>query len=174
MKNKVVIGVILCLIFVGGFVLVKDPFHFYSKSSDELNIDNNGKMQNKDDNKVAIDEMVGKWDAISAVNVETSEKIDHLKDIFGSSYSQYGSYLELKEDGTFLDAIEPITDGSKANNGTYEIKRNYNKSGDCYVFLSYSDGTTATLQRVFLDESDVAYLVLENFIQGYQFTLKKS
>ena len=60
---------------------------------------------------------VGKWNTVSAVNVKTGEKTENIRDIFGSSYSQYGSYLELKADGTFVDAIEPITDGSKSNTG---------------------------------------------------------
>jgi hypothetical protein len=57
--------------------------------------------------------------------------------------------------------------------GTYEVKRDYNKPGDCYVFLTYSDGSKAKLQRVILDDSDTYYLVLDDFIDGYQLTFKK-
>jgi hypothetical protein len=39
--------------------------------------------------------------------------------------------------------------------------------------LDYSDGYQEKLQRVFLDESKTPYLVLDNFINGYQLTLKK-
>ena len=129
--------------------------------------------QSQDSNEKSNDEIIGKWNAVSAVNSETGEKIENLRDIFGSSYSQYGSYIELKSDGTFTDAIKPITNGSKSTTGTYEIKKDYNKQGDLYVFLTYSDGTEAKLQRVIIDDSQTFYLVLENFIDGYQFTFKK-
>ena len=42
------------------------------------------------------------------------------------------------------------------------------------MFLSYSDGTEDKLQRVFLDESNTYYLVLDGFINGYQLTLRKN
>ena len=119
-------------------------------------------------------DVVGKWETISGVNSETGKETKNLVDIFGSSFREYGSYLEFKKDGTFIDAIEPITDGSKSNIGNYIIKNDYYKLGDYYVFLLYSDGHEEKLQKVFLDDSNVPYLVLENFINGYQLFFKKS
>ena len=87
--------------------------------------------------------------------------------------NEFGSYLELKEDNTFIDAIVPITDGSKSNTGKYTIKRDYFKIGDAYIFLSYQDGNEVKLQRVKLDDSDESYLVLDNIINDYQLYLKK-
>ena len=119
-------------------------------------------------------DIIGKWETISGINSETGKETKNLVDIFGSSYREYGSYLEFKKDGTFIDAIEPITDGSKSNIGNYIIKKDYYKLGDYYVFLLYSDGHEEKLQKVFLDDSNVPYLVLENFINGYQLFFKKS
>ena len=130
MKNKVLIIVVLAVLIVGGIIFVLDPFCLkgatntvkMQKSNEEYgeNLDSDLK---KEDSNVFTDDIVGKWNAISAISAETGEKITNLRDIFGSSYSQYGSYLNLKNDGTFVDAIEPITDGSKATTGTYEVKK---------------------------------------------------
>ena len=189
MKNKILVGIVVCIFVVGSVVLVTNSLHTQSiidnsnrtisDKADEIQDnkeENNSSMQDnqsQDSNEKSNDEIIGKWNAVSAVNSETGEKIENLRDIFGSSYSQYGSYIELKSDGTFTDAIKPITNGSKATTGTYEIKKDYNKQGDLYVLLTYSDGTEAKLQRVIIDESNTFYLVLENFIDGYQFTFKK-
>ena len=42
------------------------------------------------------------------------------------------------------------------------------------MFLLYSDGHEEKLQKILLDDSNVPYLVLENFINGYQLFFKKS
>ena len=189
MKNKILIGIVVCVFIIRSVVFVNNSLHTQSiidnsnrtisDKADEIQDnkeENNSSMQDnqsQDSNEKSNDEIIGKWNAVSAVNSETGEKIENLRDIFGSSYSQYGSYIELKSDGTFTDAIKPITNGSKSTTGTYEIKKDYNKQGDFYVFLTYSDGTEAKLQRVIIDESNTFYLVLENFIDGYQFTFKK-
>lgn len=172
MKNRVFIVILLCLIVAGVFGWYKSSFNVQNntKVNNKDNLDNSFGEEKEDD---FLDEIVGKWNAISAVSAETGEKVENLREIFGSSYATYGSYLEFKSDGTFLDAIVPITDGSKTSMGTYEVKRDYNKPGDCYVFLTYSDGTEAKLQKVILDDSNTYYLVLEDFINGYQFTFKK-
>ncbi len=172
MKNRLFVVILLCLIVVGGIVWYKSSFHVQknAKVNNKENLDHSFVDEKEDD---SLDEMVGKWNTISAVSVETGEKVENLREIFGSSYASYGSYLEIKSDGTFVDAIKPITDGSKASMGTYEVKRDYNKPGDCYVFLTYSDGSKAKLQRVILDDSDTYYLVLDDFIDGYQLTFKK-
>ncbi len=148
MKKRILLGIIICILIVGVILLIKKPFNLHN-------------------------EFIGKWQTISAVNLETGEKTNNLTDIFGSSFLQFGSYLELKEDETFFDALIPITNGSRSNTGKYTIKRNYKEKGDCYILLDYSDGYQEKLQRVFLDESKTPYLVLDNFINGYQLTLKK-
>lgn len=126
------------------------------------------------DNSKGTDEFIGKWNTVKAVNAKTGEETNYLKDVFGSSFEHFGSYLILKEDGTFIDNIIPITDGSKSNTGTYSIKRDYNKIGDAYIFLTYSDGNKEKFQRVKLDETNELYLVLDTLINDYQLYLKKS
>lgn len=166
MKNKILLVIAICVLIIGEIIFITKPF----------NKKNNSNTSNRNQNNInekSSDEIIGKWETVSAVNSEDGKETKNLKEIFGSSYSQYGSYLELNEDGTFIDAIQPITNGSKSNTGKYTVKKDYNKIGDCYVFLSYSDGRETKLQRVFLDESSTPYLVLDEFINGYQITLKK-
>ena len=166
MKNKNFLLIIIAIIIViMMFVVVKEV----------ILIANEGANKNKIFNEIQVnsDDMIGKWNTVSAVNSIDGCETKNIKDVFGSSYLQYGSYLELNEDGTFNNAIQPITDGSKSNAGKYEIKRDYYELGDCYVILSYYDGNEEKLQRVFLDDSNTAYLVLDNLINGYQLTLKK-
>lgn len=153
MKKKILIWIIICILIVGIIIFIKKTFN---SKKEYLN-----------------DEFIGKWQTISAINSETGEKTNNLTDVFGSSFLQFGSYLELKENGTFFDAIQPITNGSRSNTGKYTIKRNYKEKGDCYIFLNYSDGYQEKLQRVYLDKSKISYLVLDNSINGYQLTLKK-
>lgn len=173
MKNKILLEIaIVCVLIIGVVIFIKKPFNF--KEENNLDIQTSDKNQNNSSNEEKIsDEIIGKWITVSAVNSEDGTKTENLKDVFGSSYSQYGSYLELTEDGSFIDAIQPITDGSKSNTGTYIIKRDYYKPGDCYVILSYLDGKEEKLQRVFIDDSNTPYLVLNSFINGYQLTLRK-
>ena len=182
MKNKILLGIIvcLCLLVIGYVMFVISQSNFKVIDKEDLisnSVENNNDKVDNDLNKSnedLSDEIIGKWDTVSAVNSEDGKETKNLKDVFGSSYLQYGSYLELKGDGTFLDAIQPITNGNKSNTGKYTIKSNYNKPGDCYVFLNYSDGTEDKLQRVILDDSNTYYLVLDGFINGYQLTLRKN
>ena len=131
---------------------------------------NNNSKENK---KNTSNEFIGKWNTISAINSKTGDETRNLTDVFGSSYNEFGSYLELKEDGTFINSIIPITDGSKSNIGKYTIKKDYMKQGDAYVILSYSDGGEEELQRVYLDDNNTPYLVLDSFVNDYQLYLKK-
>lgn len=172
MKNRLFVIFLLCLIFIGGIIWYKSYFQIQKNAEVNHNDDlNNSSVEEKQND--FQDEVVGKWNAVSAVSVETGEKIENLRNIFGSSYTEYGSYLEFKSDGTFVDAIEPVTNGTKVTTGIYELKKDYNQKGDFYVFLTYSDGTEAKLQRVILDDSNIYYLVLDNFINGYQLTFQK-
>ena len=127
----------------------------------------------KDTKKNPNIDYIGKWNTVKAVNADTGEETIYLSDVFGSSFKEFGSYLELKEDGSFIDAIIPITDGNKSNNGKYIIENDYYKIGDTYIFLNYSDGNKETLQRVYLDDNKVPYLVLDTLVNGYQLYLKK-
>lgn len=129
-----------------------------------------GNKNNKEDNKSFI---VGKWNTTFAVNANDAKKETNLKNIFGSSYSQYGSYIEFKEDGTFLEAIYPITKGDKSHYGTYEVINNYYKEGDCFIILKYDDNRELKLQKAKLDDTDTIYLVVDDIINDYQFALKK-
>ena len=128
----------------------------------------------KSDNKeTKSDEIIGKWNAYKAINSKEGNETTNMSDIFGSSYAKFGSYIELKEDGSFLDAIQPITDGTKSVKGTYTIERDYYQKGDCYIFLTYSDGSKNTLQRIYYNDSNTPYLVLDNLIGDYQISFKK-
>ena len=127
----------------------------------------------KESNSAKENEIIGRWNTYRAIEITTATEITNLAEVFGSSI-KYGSYLQLNEDGTFLDNISPVTDGSKSVKGTYIIQNNYKKLGDCYIVLNYDDGRTERLQRVYYDDSNVPSLSTE-YNQGdiYQFDLKK-
>ena len=173
MKNKLLVGLIIIILVIISIIFIKNPFNYNLKKNNNINTKESINIDNNDNSKDAKEDIIGKWNTISAVNSIDGTKTENLKDVFGSSYQQYGSYLELKSDKTFIDAIEPITNGSKSNTGSYTIEKDYNIIGDLYVFLNYSDGNTQKLKRVFLNDSNTPYLVLDNYINDYQLTLKK-
>lgn len=107
-------------------------------------------------------EIIGKWNTQKVSDLKANETYDNLKDLYGSSYLEFGSYLQLNDDGTFVDAINPVTDGSTSTEGKYKILRSYNKLGDCYVELTYSDGRTEMLQRVYYDNTETPYLTFNS------------
>lgn len=120
-----------------------------------------------DSNKVTSSEtedseIIGKWNTQKVSDLKANETYDNLKDLYGSSYLEFGSYLQLNDDGTFVDAINPVTDGSTSTEGKYKILRSYNKLGDCYVELTYSDGRTEMLQRVYYDNTETPYLTFNS------------
>ena len=127
-----------------------------------------------DSNKVTSSEtedseIIGKWNTQKVSDLKANETYDNLKDLYGSSYLEFGSYLQLNDDGTFVDAINPVTDGStstvKQQINNYilnKILRSYNKLGDCYVELTYSDGRTEMLQRVYYDNTETPYLTFNS------------
>ena len=117
------------------------------------------------------EEMEGKWNTYRAINSEGED--ENLTSIFGTAYIQLGSYLQLNEDGTFLDAINPVTDGSNSVKGTYEILRNYNKIGDCYVKLNYEDGNTKILQKIYYEDNVASLTMKIGAEEGYYLDLKK-
>lgn len=107
-------------------------------------------------------EIIGKWNTQEVSDLKANETYNNLKDLYGSSYLEFGSYLQFNNDGTFVDAINPVTDGSTSTEGKYEILRSYNKLGDCYVELTYSDGRTEMLQRVYYDNTETPYLTFNS------------
>ena len=120
-----------------------------------------------DSNKVTSSEtedseIIGKWNTQKVSDLKANETYDNLKDLYGSSYLEFGSYLQLNADGTFVDAIQPVTNGSTSTEGKYKILRSYNKLGDCYVELTYSDGRTEMLQRVYYDNTETPYLTFNS------------
>ncbi len=165
------LGIIIILLIIGGVIFINRGFN--TRISDDSKVKENDSIEEEDDKKKLLDEIIGRWDSVKAVNSEDATEVNNLRDVFGSSYSQYGSYIEFNDDGTFVDKIVPITDGSKSNAGTYKVERDYNKPGDLYIFLTYDDGSEGKLEKVILDDSNVSYLVLENFVNGYQITFKK-
>lgn len=137
-------------------------------NSQNATIDTNNAVNNDKESN----DIVGTWRTFQAIDSKTAEKIDNLTTIFGTSYISYGSYLELNEDGTFLDCIHPITTDETSTTGTYTIERDYYKLGDCYIFLKYSDDRTLTIQEVDYGDN-IPVLVYYPDDSQYQFDLKK-
>ena len=127
---------------------------------------------NVTENEESNEDIVGVWNTFQLIDGNNGEIIQNLSNVLGTAYIQYGSYLELKEDGTFLDAIYPVTSGELSTEGTYTIARDYYKVGDCYVFLNYSDGRTKTFMVIYYEDN---VSVLSYFEEGetYQIDLKK-
>ena len=124
------------------------------------------------ENEESNEDIIGVWNTFQLIDVENGEIIQNLSNVLGTAYIQYGSYLKLNEDGTFLDAIYPVTSGEFSTEGTYTIAKDYYKVGDCYVFLNYSDGRTKTFMRIYYEDN---VPVLSSYEEGetYQIDLKK-
>lgn len=162
---------------------LNDKINKLEETIDELeetknnNISIDSYTSNIIDNNITEDEeknkdIIGVWNTYQLIDSETGEVIQNLSNVLGTAYIQYGSYLKLNEDGTFLDAIEPVTSGELSTEGTYTIEKNYYKEGDCYVFLNYSDGRTKTFMIIYYEDNNP---VLSYFESGepYQIDLKK-
>lgn len=117
-------------------------------------------------------DIIGKWNTYEMIDSKTA-KVLEPREVFGSGYGGI-SYLELKEDGTFKDFISPISSSEFIDEGKYEIKRNYNRNGDCYVILNYLDGRSLTLQKEYLSSDNISSLVVPLNSKGdYEYHLKK-
>ena len=117
-------------------------------------------------------DIIGKWNTYEMIDSKTA-KVLEPREVFGSGYGGI-SYLELKEDGTFKDFISPISSSEFIDEGKYEIKRNYNRNGDCYVILNYLDGRSLTLQKEYLSSANIPSLVVPLNSKGdYEYHLKK-
>lgn len=117
-------------------------------------------------------DIIGKWNTYEMIDSKTA-KVLEPREVLGSGYGGI-SYLELKEDGTFKDFISPISSSEFIDEGKYEIKRNYNRNGDCYVILNYLDGRSLTLQKEYLSSDNIPSLVVPLNSKGdYEYHLKK-
>ena len=117
-------------------------------------------------------DIIGKWNTYEMIDSKTA-KVLEPREVFGSGYGGI-SYLELKEDGTFKDFISPISSSEFIDEGKYEVKRNYNRNGDCYVILNYLDGRSLTLQKEYLSSANIQSLVVPLNSKGdYEYHLKK-
>ena len=140
-----------------------------TKKDENTNISNSNKV---DENTTSSDdELIGKWNTVKVIDMQSGKSYDNLAQFFGTSYISYGSSLELKKDGSFIDAVSPVVENTQSTEGTYEILRNYYKNGDCYVELKYSDGKTLMIQRVTYDETGNWYLTFNRDNISYE--LKK-
>ena len=74
---------------------------------------------------------------VSAVDGNNAMKITNMSEIFGSSYQKKEYYLELNENGTFVDTIISSIDKNKSNKGTYKVENDFYKIGDCHIFFTY-------------------------------------
>lgn len=117
-------------------------------------------------------DIIGKWNTYEMIDSKTA-KVLEPREVFESGYGGI-SYLELKEDGTFKDFISPISSSEFIDEGKYEVKRNYNRNGDCYVILNYLDGRSLTLQKEYLSSANIPSLVVPLNSKGdYEYHLKK-
>ena len=140
--------------------------------NDSVSIDSDiNKITEEELNITENEDIIGVWNTFQLIDAENGEVIQNLSSVLGTAYIQYGSYLELKEDGTFLDAIYPVTSGELSTEGTYTIAKDYYNLGDCYVFLNYSDGRTKTFMVIYYEDN---VPVLSYFEEGetYQIDLK--
>lgn len=144
---------------------------------DNISIDSNSSQVideklNITENEESNEDVIGVWNTYQLIKAEDGEIIQNLSNVLGTAYIQYGSYLKLNEDGTFLDAIYSVTSGELSTEGTYTVAKDYYRVGDCYVFLNYLDGRTKTFMRIYYEDN---VPVLSYFEEGetYQIDLKK-
>lgn len=146
-------------------VLIETENNYILYLSKRTSSDNQNDVNNNSD-------LIGKWNTYEVVDSKTA-KVLEPGEVFGSGY-RGTSYLELKEDGTFKDFISPILSSEFVDEGKYEIQRNYNRNGDCYVILNYLDGRSLTLQKEYLSSDNIPSLVIPVNSEGdYEYHLKK-
>ena len=149
----------------GNKVLIETENNYILYLSKRTSSDNQNDVNNNSD-------LIGKWNTYEVVDSKTA-KVLEPGEAFGSGY-RGTSYLELKEDGTFKDFISPILSSEFVDEGKYEIQRNYNRNGDCYVILNYLDGRSLTLQKEYLSSDNIPSLVIPVNSEGdYEYHLKK-
>ena len=149
----------------GNKVLTETENNYILYLAKRTSSDNQNDVNNNSD-------LIGKWNTYEVVDSKTA-KVLEPGEAFGSGY-RGTSYLELKEDGTFKDFILPILSSEFVDEGKYEIQRNYNRNGDCYVILNYLDGRSLTLQKEYLSSDNIPSLVIPVNSEGdYEYHLKK-
>lgn len=111
------------------------------------------------DNK-SIDNITGKWNTYRIINRETGEE-ENFMNVFGSSYREYGSYIEIKEDNTFLDCTSPIQSSESPVGTDYSLTKNSESDDNKYlgVELNYSDKSSIDTHIVYLSNDDEPTLI---------------
>lgn len=170
MKKLLIYFFSLIVIILIVFFLFK---HVRDTTIGDKNIDRKNNLNAIETDKNKSNEFVGKWSTVKAINSETGIETNNMIEVFGNSYETKGSYIEFKKDGTFIDRIEPITNGSKPSKGKYIIKKDYYKKGDTYIFLYYTDDIVEKVQKIIISENKEIYLVLDHFVNDYQLYLQK-
>ena len=138
-KRRIVLYIVIILIVVLIVTIVritngnKNVDESIINSARNVSIDENKIKYTKEDEK----KFAGRWNNFKAISKETNEEVP-LGDIFGSSVGQFGSYIELDEDGSFKECITPITEGLEDITGTYALREN--STGKFQMYLEYNDG----------------------------------
>lgn len=131
------------------------------------------KETSENEEDTSNNDIIGKWKLYKVYNKAEDKKYEP-EEVMGSAYKG-NSYLELKADGTFEDYIHSVKSLECSYEGTYEIQRNYYKNGDCYIFLTYSDGNKVTLQKLYFGLDDFATLYMySNSDDGVDYYLKNN
>ena len=90
MRSKILLGIIICVLVVGTVIFATKVFNFNdigkeNSISNKVNNNSNDKVDNNSNNKVdndlednkdnLSDDIIGKWDTVSAVNSEDGKKL---------------------------------------------------------------------------------------------------
>ena len=102
------------------------------------------------DNK-PIDNISGKWNTYRVIDRETGKE-ESFMNVFGSSYREYGSYIEIKDDNTFLDCTSPIQSSESPVGTNYSLTKDTEVDDDKYlgIELNYSDKSLIDTHIVYL------------------------
>lgn len=124
----------------------------------------------KEQNQITNEMLTGDWE-FKNVTDKNRKEISSME-VFGSS--GVNGYFTFLENGRFINNLTGGNSSEFINEGKYEVKRNYNKYGDCYMILNYIDGRSLTFQRVYFSDDKVPTLVSStNGKSGYEYYLKK-
>lgn len=111
------------------------------------------------DNK-PIESITGKWNTYRIINRETGEE-ENFMNVFGSSYREYGSYIEIKDDNTFLDCTSPIQSSESPVGTKYLLTKDTEVDEDKYlgIELNYSDKSLINTHIIYLSNDDEPTLI---------------
>ena len=110
--------------------------------------------------KNTIENATGKWNTYRIINRETGEE-ENFMNVFGSSYREYGSYIEIKDDNTFLDCTSPIQSSESPVGTDYSLTKNSESDDNKYlgVELNYNDKSSIDTHIVYLSNDDEPTLI---------------